>query len=168
MQTATNGTSSMRVRPRRRPVKRRHVIAMLAVLAVVTWLTSALVIDVSQQSFLDSIEPIATCLLVAAMFFGPALRRACTNRGSWSALRRAQRYLRDFGLCLGLLGTLGLALMFSEFHPGSPSDGLPDIVFDLSVDAMLDGSTIYLWGWVALPILRGAMWIESKLTRGAR
>ncbi|WP_186111464.1 hypothetical protein [Burkholderia gladioli] len=158
----------MRIRPRRQPVLPRHVIAMLAVLAVVTWLMSALVVDVSQQGFLDSIEPIATCLLVAATFFVPALRRACTNRGSWSALRRAQRYLRDFGLCLGLLGTLGLALMFSEFRPASSSDGLPDIVFDLSVDAMLDGSTIYLWGWVAMLILRGVMWIESKLARGAR
>ncbi|KGC10222.1 putative membrane protein [Burkholderia gladioli] len=158
----------MRIRPRRQPVQRRHVIAMLAVLAVITWATSALVIDVSQQSFLDNIEPIVTCLLVAATFFVPALRRACTNRGSWSALRRAQRYLRDFGLCLGLLGLLGLALMFSEIQPGSPSEGLPNIVFDMSVDAMLDGSTIYLWGLVALLILRGVVWIESKLTRGAR
>ncbi len=167
MQTATNGTSPMRVRPHRRPVQRGHVIAMLALLALGTW-ACVVATGVDQPSFLDGIEPLVAGMLAASTFFAPALRLRCTQRGSWSALRRAQRYLRDFGLCLCLLGALGLALTFNEFHPASPSDGLPDIVFDLSVDAMLDGSTIYLWGWVALPILRGAMWIESKLMRGTR
>uniref|UniRef100_UPI001640DC30 hypothetical protein n=3 Tax=Burkholderiaceae TaxID=119060 RepID=UPI001640DC30 len=107
-------------------------------------------------------------LLVAATFFAPALRLRCTQRGSWSALRRAQRYLRDFGLCLCLLGALGLALTFSEIHPGSTFEALPDVIFDMSADTMLGGSTIYLWGFAALPVLRGVMWIESKLMRGAR
>ncbi|WP_334001435.1 hypothetical protein [Burkholderia gladioli] len=167
MQTTTNGTSSMRVRPHRRPVQRRHVIAMLAALALGTS-AGVPVAAVDQQSFLDGTEPVAAALLVAATFFAPALRLRCTQRGSWSALRRAQRYLRDFGLCLCLLGALGLVLTFNEIHPGSAFEALPDVIFDMSTDAMLGGSTIYLWGFAAVPVLRGVMWIESKLTRGAR
>ncbi len=167
MQTATNGRSPMRVRPHRRPVQRGHVIAMLAVLALGTS-AGVPIVAVDQQSFLDGIEPVVAGLLVAATFFAPALRLRCTQRGSWSALRRAQRYLRDFGLCLCLLGALGLALTFNEIHPGSTVEALPDVIFDMSADAMLGGSTLYLWGFAALPVLHAVMWIESKLIRGAR
>ncbi|MBW5287327.1 hypothetical protein [Burkholderia gladioli] len=140
---------------------------MLEVLALGTS-AGVSIVAVDQQSFLDGIEAVVAGLLVAATFFAPALRLRCTQRGSWSALRRAQRYLRDFGLCLCLLGALGLALTFNDIHPGSKFEVLPDAIFDMSSDAVLGGSTIYLWGWVALPILRGVMWIESKLMRGTR
>ncbi len=61
-----------------------------------------------------------------------------------------------------------LALMFNEIHPGSTVEALPDVIFDMSADAMLGGSTLYLWGFAALPVLHAVMWIESKLIRGAR
>lgn len=167
MQTATNGTSPMRVRPHRRPVQRGHVIAMLALLALSTW-ACVVATGVDQPSFLDGIEPLVAGMLAASTFFAPALRLHCTQRGSWSALRRAQRYLHDFGVCLGLLGALGLAMTFDKIHPGAPFEALPDIVFDMCSDAVVVGSTIHLWGTVALPVLRGVMWIESKLMRGTR
>ncbi|WP_186181894.1 hypothetical protein [Burkholderia gladioli] len=58
--------------------------------------------------------------------------------------------------------------MFNEIHPGSTVEALPDVIFDMSADAMLGGSTLYLWGFAALPVLHAVMWIESKLIRGAR
>ncbi|MBN3815141.1 hypothetical protein G3N57_00290 [Paraburkholderia sp. Se-20369] len=149
----------MRTLPRPQPVHRRHVRAMLAVLALGTWALITPLDSSDAHGLWDTAEPLLVGLVVTATFFLPTLRLACTQRGSWIALRRAQGHLRDFGLCVGLLCMLLLIIILSNAHSVSPH--VAETAFDVCFDGMVDGATLYLWGLAALPVLHGVVWAES-------
>lgn len=147
------------------PVHRRHVRIMLVVLALGTLMLITPIGSLDALAFWNSIEPAAVGTLVAATFFLPAARLQCTRRGSWSALRRAQRGLRNFGLNGVLLCVVAMVSMVAT----SRSVTIANTVFDVCFDGMIDGATLYLWSLAALPVLRGLVWAESaRKQRGAR
>lgn len=157
----------MRTPPRRHPVHPRHVRVMLAVLALSTLLLIAPIASMDALGFWNSAEPLFVGTLVTATFFLPAVRLACTQRGSWSGLRRAQRGLRDFGLCVGLLCVVVMIVIV--WNSNSLSIALTNTVFDVCFDGMVDGATLYLWSVAVLPVLHGLVWAEfAWKQRGAR
>lgn len=157
----------MRTPPRRHPVHRRHVRVMLAVLALGTLMLIAPIGSMDALAFWNSAEPLFVGTFVTATFFLPAVRLACTQRGSWSALRRAQRGLRDFGLLVGLLCLV--AMIAIVWNSQSLSAALANTAFDVCFSGMVDGGTLVLWSVFVLPVLRGLVLAETAWKqRGAR
>ncbi len=157
----------MRTRLRRHPVQRHHVLAMNAVLALGSGVITQPISVVDGHPLAGSAEPMLVGVLVASTFFMPALRLTCTQRGSWIALRRAKQSLCDFGLFVGLL-SIGLfsAILANAI---SLSPHAADIAIGIGFDGLVDGAILYLWGWVALPLLHAIMRAETAWTRrGAR
>lgn len=135
------------------PVHRRHVGIMLAVLALVTWLLIAPIAYVDALGFWNSTEPLFIAAFVTTLMFLPALRSTCTRPGTWSALRRAQRGLRSFGMFVYLICMLLMIMIVWNFD--SPAAGLVESAFDLCFDGMVAGATVYFWSLLALPVLHG-------------
>ncbi|NDV75955.1 hypothetical protein [Burkholderia cenocepacia] len=157
----------MHTRPLTPPVHRRHVRIMLGVLAVVTWLLIAPIAYLDALGFWNSTEPVFIAAIVTALLFLPAVRSTCTRRGTWSALRRAQRGLHRFGMYVYLICMLLMIVIVGNFD--SPAAGLAESAFDLCFDGMLAGATLYFWGLLALPVLHGLARTESAWKqRGAR
>ena len=157
----------MQVRPRRHPVQRRHVLAMLALLTLSTWAITAPIYATEEHGLVNLAAPLIVSVPVVTMFFLPTLRHTCTHRGSWIALRRAQRNLRDFGLCVSLL--FMILLIATVSHSGSLSADRGSVVLGMCFDGIADGVTLYCWALAALPALRGVVWIDGALqNRGVR
>ncbi|KOR17853.1 hypothetical protein ABW54_29925 [Burkholderia cenocepacia] len=126
---------------------------MLGVLALITWLLIAPIAYLDARRFWNSTEPVFIATFVAALLFLPALRSTCTRRGTWSALRRAQRGLRSFGMFVYLICMLLMIMIVWNFD--SPAAGLVESAFDLCFDGMVAGATLYFWSLLALPVLHG-------------
>ncbi|WP_175971894.1 hypothetical protein [Burkholderia sp. BCC0322] len=161
----------MRTLSRRHSAHRRHVRIMLAVLTVGTWMLIAPIASLDALGFWNSAEPLFIATIFTAFLFLPAVRLTCTQRGSWSALRRAQRGLRDFGMGVALLCMLAMIVIVWNFDspPAAPRAAIAETAFDLCFDGMVAGATLSLWSLLVLPILHGLVRAElAWKKRGAR
>lgn len=153
----------MQVRSRRHPVQCRHVLATFALLAPVTCAVTASIAVTQKHGFADLAGPAVVSVLVAAALFMPALRHTCTQRGSWIALRRAQRDLSSFALCVSLVFLIALVAVASSLQ--SLTANSRDLVLDVCFDGMADGATLYCWALAMLPALNGVVRIDSILQK---
>lgn len=152
----------MQVRPRRHPVQRRHVLVTFALLTLVTCAVMAPITAPQERGFKHIAEHVVVSVLVAAALFMPALRHSCTLRGSWIVLRRAERSLRDLGLCVSLLFMIALiALPHIGADPADPARFL----FDRCFEGAADGMTLYCWALVMLPALHGVVRVDAALQK---
>ncbi|THJ45997.1 hypothetical protein E9536_40320 [Burkholderia sp. LS-044] len=112
---------------------------MLVVLALSTFMLIAPFGSMDALAFWNSAKSLFIGTFVTAMFFLPAVRLACTQRESWSAHRRAQRGLHDFGplvrlLCLAMM----IAIVLNE---ESLSTALTNAAFDVAFSGLIVGGT---------------------------
>ncbi|RQT22103.1 hypothetical protein [Burkholderia contaminans] len=144
---------------------------MLAVLVLSTWVLMAPIASLDALRFWNSAEPLFIATFVTALVFLPAVHLTCTQRGSWSALRRAQRGLRHFGMGVALLCMLVMILIVWNLDspPSAPRAAIAETAFDLCFDGMVAGATLALWSLLVLPVLHGLVRAElAWKQRGAR